>query len=269
MDNEVAATEVIEFTYRSQVFQYTTSRKIQEIAGKLFSPIAANRSVIVKSESDSRDLEIEVPADNEVVKLFRDNTPDATVTIKVSRLVDGDLHPYFTGNVSGVSFSAQIGATARASITCSSIISKLATSGLNYTFSAGCNHLLYSPQCGLNFDDWADTINVEAITNNGFTLHSETLKNKSDRHYVSGLCEFNGIYAMISGYDPQEGSITLFSPIIGITPGSTIKTAKGCNRSIDACIDFNNTDNFYGFPWIPTDDIWTSGVMRPVNPYIK
>lgn len=263
----MATTEVIEFTYRDQSFRYTTSRKIKEIAGKLFSPIAANRSVVVKSESDSRDLEIEVPADNEVVRLFRDNTPDATVTVKVSRIVNGELHPYFTGNVAGVSFSAQIGATARASLTCSSIISKLATSGLNYTYSAGCNHLLYSEGCGLNFSDWADTVTVESISNNSFTLQAEALKGKPQGHYVSGLCEHNGVYAMIAGYDPSAGTITLFAPISGISVGDTIKAAKGCNRSHAACIDFGNQDNFYGFPWIPSEDLWVSGVMRPVNPF--
>ncbi|QTP59531.1 hypothetical protein HNO53_12885 [Billgrantia antri] len=263
----MAVVEVIEFTYRDQSFKYTSSRKIQSIAGKIFSPIAANRSVVVKSESDSRDLEIEVSADNEVVQLFKNATPDATVTVKVSRVVGDELHPYFTGNVAGVSFSAQIGATARASITCSSIISKLSTSGLNYTFSAGCNHLLYSNECGLKFSDWADTVTVEAMSNRGFTIQAESLKGKPDKHYVSGLCEFNGIYAMISGYDPTAGTITLFAPITGIAVGSIIKAAKGCNRSLNACVSFNNEDNFYGFPWIPSDDIWTSGVMRPVNPF--
>lgn len=262
----MATQEIIEFTHQAKVYRYTTSRKLSTIAGKLFSPIAANRSVIVKSESDTRDLEIEVPASNEVARLYLDRTPDATTVVTVTRVSGDTQHRYFTGKISEVKFSAELGGKLRASISCTPLLAMTNTQGLRERYTAGCNNLLYGPKCGLSFDAYAITATIKSITKSGFIIRSDDLIGMPEGHFTSGLALYKGAYAMVSNYDPATGEITLFNGVAGLKTGETIKVARGCDRSFEACMSFGNQNNFFGFPYIPSTDPWRTGIMRYKKP---
>lgn len=63
---------------------------------------------------------------------------------------------------------------------------------------------------------------------------------------------------MILSY--SNGTIQLFEPVpYPLTIGDTLTAIAGCNKSIEACKNFNNIINYQGEPHIPGEDKFLAG----------
>jgi hypothetical protein len=57
-------------------------------------------------------------------------------------------------------------------------------------------------------------------------------------------------------------SLTLINFLSGLVPGDSVNLYAGCQRNADDCTRrFNNLVNFWGFPWIPTKNPFSGGLL--------
>lgn len=255
-------TELIEFRHKDTVYRYTTSRRKVTVGKVVYHPITIGRSAVVKSESDQRDLQIEVVIDNPVAQSSIENIPDSSTSCQLMRMIDGEPHVIWTGSVSGIDYEANAGDSAKATIKAKSLLNSLNRMGLSQSFSYTCNHAVYSPSCGLSFLGNASDITIDSLTDHGVTLQSTDLVGYPSKYFVNGMILFRDTYRMVTQYDPTSGIIKILSPLQGMVAGDKIKAAPGCNRTHEDCLKFNNTHNYFGFRHIPTVNPFQLGFGR-------
>lgn len=85
----------------------------------------------------------------------------------------------------------------------------------------------------------------------------ETLPLALDNVYQNGLVEItsgsNTGATFIVSSNSLNGIVMNTSPISPILAGTTIKVTIGCDKTLEACHAFDNSVNFQGFPYLPTN----------------
>jgi hypothetical protein len=105
-----------------------------------------------------------------------------------------------------------------------------------------------------------DGLTITAVTNNRqFTVNSS----RANGFYDLGEITFNsgnnnGIKAMVLSY--SSGVIQLFESLpYPLVVGNTLIAIAGCNKTVQACRNFNNIINYQGEPHIPGEDKFLAG----------
>jgi hypothetical protein len=137
-----------------------------------------------------------------------------------------------------------------------SIFTSLRNAGLRAKFQLSCRFPLYGRGCYLNKSKFVYAVNVVAVSGNTVTLQNVPATPKGTT-FIGGLLQFpDGTMRYILSYDLDlftliRNSVSL-NNLVANGPVSCL-LYYGCNRSLEMCNDvFNNTDNFGGFPFIPT-----------------
>lgn len=211
------------------------------------------RTAIKRNKKSTGNLEITVPHDNPVAALFEQAIPPYNLSVTLFRENNGYHETTWVGRIIGVEFAGK-----KAEISCQSRSSELDRQALNDRYSFNCNHMLYGSRCGLNIDDWSKNILVEGISSNG-TVIASTAITEEDGYYVAGLVSSGSNHRMITSH--AAGQIELISQIFGLKIGDTIRVAKGCDRSLEACQSFNNQDNHLGFVNLPDRNPFSNGLI--------
>lgn len=123
-------------------------------------------------------------------------------------------------------------------------------------FTAGCRYALFSPQCTLNKDTFAENALVTAVTSS--QLFSTNDVGHADGYFSLGSIAFTGgdnvgLRMMIRSSIGATGALALLAPLpFNVAPGDTVKLYPGCDKSVTTCANkFGNLINFGGFPEIP------------------
>lgn len=178
----------------------------------------------------------------EIYKIHRDMSPLEAYTI-------------FVGKVEAVAFSGNIAEMQIAGLTSylNNVIPK-------FRYQSVCNHALYSPECGLDPDNWDYSGVVSDISSDGLWVESTAIKTAMDTAGVSTDNYCQGGYISYGGYvryiTRQSGAeFYLRYKIPTLSLGEIVTVYAGCdNRNVTCRDKFNNIDNFLGFPFIPWDN---------------
>lgn len=240
-------------------FGYTNAEKPITFEGITYKPEPITRGKVHASGSaDKKSLEVELPQDTEICKLFRTYPPNTPITCVIyqghANDTDLDFKPVWSGRVLSARFEGSKGVLTMEPFTVS-----MRRPGLRLKWQFGCPHQLYGPACKAP-QNWEPVTIVEVVdfkmVANGFT--NDVL------NYTGGMVRwpanhgFN--YRTIIRADAPN-IFTLGGPPQGI--GDTAEIVLGCQHSLDYCVNvFNNAANYGGCPNIPTENT----VMR--NPYI-
>ena len=156
--------------------------------------------------------------------------------------------PIFVGQIKSVTFT---GTTAQ--VHCVGFEHYLKKIVPRYRYGPGCQHTLYDEKCGVNIDDYTDTVSVVSLDSTGLFIANSLFAEKEDTYYTFGYLTFGDYSRMITSHNGS--TIGLRYPISSLAEGDTITVCAGCDRTRATCRDrFDNLVNHLGFPDIPIDN---------------
>lgn len=260
---ESRPVEIYHFALGVTSFRYTSADAPKEVDGETYALETISRSAIAQGADErNRNTIITVPSDNAFAVQYRDIVPSQKASVSIIR-VQRDESPLFDtqaliykGQIQSVRFP-QNGHTAE--IVCRSLEAAAGQMIPRYSYMSMCNHLLYGPGCGVN----SDLFNVIGAAS---SISANTL-------VVAGLAasglNVTGGYVTPTVVDDfrmileQSGdTITLLLPFTFDVTGQNVQVFAGCDHKMDGhCATiFDNVKEFGGFAFVPSKNIFVSGL---------
>jgi len=242
-----------EFVRGDELFyRYTNADKDIHLNDAVWAAQAISDSGLSVGSGDNMD--VTVPSDNPVARLFRGVSPSRAVRIRIYRWHVDDTSGEFRTVWVGTIKEAKREAIDRTRLVTASLASTFTRVGLRLTYGRACPYALYDHNCtidpvrfgvsGLVIDslDGAD-IQVMSLP--------ESLENG---WFTGGYMEWqtDGITER-RGLKVQDGSVIgVIGGTSGLTAGLAITLFPGCNRTISQCAEkFDNHLNYGGQPHMP------------------
>jgi len=126
------------------------------------------------------------------------------------------------------------------------------------TYQPGCVWRLYGNGCGLNKTSW--TVNGNATAGGNISSFGTNLT-QANNYFDLGVISFNsgnlaGVWRTIKSFAHTGGNMSLVLPLPEAPAGgATFTTYPGCDRQKTTCANKNNSNNFRGFPFIPSPEV--------------
>lgn len=123
-----------------------------------------------------------------------------------------------------------------------------------------CRAVFGDSKCTKDLSGLTDNLTITGVTDKRqFTVSS----GRANGFYNLGQITFtsgnnNGIKAMVLSH--SGGVIQLFESLpYSLAIGNTLTAVAGCDKTVTACVNFNNILNYQGEPHIPGEDKFLSG----------
>lgn len=255
--------ELYRYNGTYQVFRYTSSpvpvmyQAPDEAEQFEYVPLTTKRSAVqhTTQNDDTSEVTIDLPVTSELVAIygFQISPPDLYLTIFRGHN-PGEYIRYWQGNVENISV---VRGTATIRVP-SPLASALSADFPNVYYQTPCNHNLGDAQCKVDLDDWLVTTAV--VTAPGKVINV-TAVGAMDGKLVGGDAVLaSGERRMI--VSQAANAITVNYPFANANPGDTITLIAGCDLAFagDCDTKFDNTINFGGFPFIPSENIFQTGL---------
>lgn len=120
-----------------------------------------------------------------------------------------------------------------------------------------CRHILYGSNCRVRKSDFKQGASVIATSRSVIQLNRAL-----GQEYVGGIFEVEGLNISRLIIAVNGNMITLVNPLLEDLSGVPCNIYRGCDKSTEACRQFNNLHNHGGFPFIPVKNIFSSNVSR-------
>lgn len=248
-----APVELYLFARGPRAWRFTSAEVSVLFASEVWTSTPISRTDIESTQERVRnDLRVTVPRNNPVAALYVSNPPTDKVTLTVYRYHRGDVDAEAVVSWMGVVSSCGF-AGARATINAEAI-SSAQGNGLRRLYQKPCPHPLYSPapQCGLNKDDFAENVEVGAIS--GLVL---TVDGLGSGTYAGGFVERiddDGNTDRRFIRSAAGNALTLVTPFDDLAVNDYVIVYPGCDHTMLTCQDeFNNLPNHGGLsPYSPT-----------------
>lgn len=243
-----------EFTDGTTTWYYTDFTDTVTWNSIDWEPFPIKHTAVKQSKEISKNaLTITIPITGTFADLFIGWSPAVPVSVTIRRGHFGaaDVLVYWKGRIAGHDLIDQTIA-----LKCESIFTSLRRAGVRALFQRTCRHALYSPQCGVDKDDFDVAGTVTNVSNTVLTITEAS--GEADGYFNGGIVEFlDGSFSLISTH--AGATFTLFRASryaidTFSTSGSFAVTLyPGCDRTIATCKDkFDNIENNGGFRWIPS-----------------
>lgn len=240
------------FTLGTRTWRYT-SAATDELTQDGFLWIASaisHQGVRQSGEAASDTLQIAAPVTIGPVQVYMINPPTAPITVSIFQkdAADNEVVCIYVGDVSQVNFPEP----GKAAVSCDTLAVSLKREGLRLTWQRSCPYALYDPlTCQVNKGGYAVPVVVESINRFDVTVSGPTL---TAGIYAGGFLEWQHPVkgTEFLAIEKQTGSVlTIFGTTVDLYVGMTLILYRGCNRTIEACQQFGNTDNYGGIPGLP------------------
>lgn len=256
-----APVECYKFIGSFRTYRYTSADLAQTVNGETYEPVAGRRGTVRSGTQadDTLSLEIELPFDVDVVRDYAYSESPPRLSLEVYRVHRGtdfgtDWTLLWKGTVSAFNVDGRI-----AKVRVPSIFSRALQGDLpNAYFQAPCNHVLYDSRCKASRGANRVETTVSAAGSLSFTVAND---GGVDGALAAGEAVNlrNGERRLILGN--SAGIVTIGYPFFDLRAGDPIELVRGCDHSFSTCkAKFNNSINFGGHPFIPTDNPFTGTV---------
>lgn len=254
------ATELYHFTVTlngvTTHYRWANGTKLVLWGGFTWTPTLIDRSAIALSAGVTGDaFTINVGRDNPVANVFRLTPPDHAVTLTLYQESDVFYEQFWEGEVSKVSFD-----TSTARLTCTDSLSTSDRTIPIGRYSRGCRWALYSPQCGVDPQNYTHLVKVESLTPGlrlvvvrvqidlgGGWAKGGYLKFDGEQRFV---VESTGGHAVSPGV--YEHHLTLDRWMPALVESAAVELVAGCGHNTTDCANkFNNIFRYGGFPLTP------------------
>jgi len=204
-------------------------------------------------------LEIKLPGSHPFTLKFATIAPGQTASLTIQsyqRLEPSDVRVIYKGVVRSVAFTQNASMSALSLVPINDAFDKEIP---ERTFQAACNNVLFDPDCKVSAGLFTYIGPVSAIVDNVVTITGlETAKGTgwSTGGYVSfGVLDYRLIL------DQAGDDLTLVLPFHESVLTEDVSVFAGCDHSIATCLaKFANEINFGGCPFVPTKNIFITGL---------
>ena len=240
-------------TYR----HHTSIEDSVTIGGYVYTSLAGlSREKIVPGDED---LTISLPTSHEFVGDYQQSAPGQKATITIRRYHRGDTSDprvIYKGVLREITFEED-GAVSTLKLT--PVAAAFKKTIPTDTFQATCNRVLFDSKCGLNRNDYLYSGVVTAVNGNLVTV-SGLEAAKGDGWATAGYVTIGVLdYRMVVLQDGDDLELVL--PFFVDVSGETVSVFAGCKHDVNTCESkFSNDINFGGFPYVPTKNIFVSGL---------
>ena len=239
-------------------YRYTSGDVAVVYNGETYSPATINRKSSVYDEKlEVNTLTIQFSRVTDPALEFIAVTPTDLIWVSVHKLhrdmLVEETTNIFIGQVKSMSFQ---GSSVQAK--CVGFEHFLNQVVPRYRYGPGCQHTLYDSRCRLTAGNYAHTIQLDSVSEDGLTLTSTGFSDFADNYFTLGYFTFGRYSRMFTTH--IEGTVGMRYFIVGLEAGSEIVAYAGCDKTRATCINkFNNLNNNLSFPNIPRDNpsMWT------------
>lgn len=264
--------EAYRFILGAETFEYTPSEDIVSIDSLDYMPTAIKRGKISQSPEDRDNVvEFTVSGDNEFARRFIGVVPGNRAQVEVRRVQRPDFPgpqvvTLFTGFVTSVKFSED-GHVAK--IATQAIESATSRPIPRFTYQGLCNHVLYDSGCKVDDTDLTWRLggaSVLSVVDNVITVQGAD--GFPDGWFTGGFVEAQGGNDARLILDHTGTSLQLLLPFPSDITSEVVTVLAGCDHTIATCHGKFNTPedpssnviNYGGFAFVPTKDIFSTGL---------
>jgi len=260
--------EVYTITIGTVVYRWTSSEDNITVGSNVFTSIGISRDKLQGGGPDQRDkvVSLTVNGTNPLAIRYISSVPGQRATVQIQRVQRTDGPSYeviaiFEGQISSVSFDE---GGRKAKIRVEPILSATSRIIPRTKYSSVCNNVVYDSRCQVSDTDAAyllSSANVTAEVGRTITVTGAGLK--ADGFYTAGLVtNENGTDQRLI-IDHVGDLLTLHITFAESVLGTSVDVLAGCDHSIATCkTKFNNVKNFRGFAFVPTKNIFESGLIN-------
>jgi len=257
--------EFYEFTLGPNQYNYTSAEDDIVIGAITYTAIAISRSnIALGSESAQEVLTITMPSNLAPADEYISVVPGQICNLDIHRYHRTDagleLITIFKGLLRSVAYTDN-GYNADISLV-------PVNNGFNrevprYTYQSLCNNILYDNKCSVSQSSYQYTEQVTDVT--GATITVAGLAGHgtyTDGYFTGGFVQLGTTdWRLIIDHNGTTGILTLLLPFQNSPLGSNVDVFAGCDHTMPVCVSkFSNGANFFGFSFIPTRNIFRSGI---------
>jgi len=261
-DLEVSAAsgsrvELFVLSMGNTIYRMHSSIELEIVsAGETFYRTGITRGNIASGQEY---LEITLPGSHEFPLQFTDIAPGQTATLTIQAYHRGDpsdVKVIYKGVVRSVAFTENASSSALSVVP---LVEAFKKEIPERTFQASCNNVLFDPDCKVSAGSYSFEDAVTAITDNIVTVAGLEAA-KGDGWSSGGYVAYGVLdYRLILTQDGDD--LVLVLPFHTDVIGKDVTVYAGCDHTIGVCNSkFSNSDNFGGCPYVPTKNIFISGL---------
>lgn len=236
--------EVYLFSLSTMTYAYTNFYRDKQYGGVVYKAAPISHGELAPTIETGKEFDITVPRDNAVAALFYTVPPQEPIYVRIVRLQEtnsSQADALLIGRVRSCEFE-----DAEATL---KVIYGKGISDKKFpriTQQPYCMRVHYDQYCGINREQFK----VEATLTKaeGRYLYAETFREYPTNHFAYGLAEWQGQLRTVIASSGDK--IALRFPFVGYPTGQ-MTVYPGCSKTPEACAQWNNSDNFLGWPWIP------------------
>lgn len=227
-----------------------------DYAGDTFYRTQVSRGSIATGQEF---LEVNLPGSHAFPLKFATIAPGQVASLTVQayhREEPTDVRVVYKGVVRSVAFTMNASKSALSLVPISAALNKEIP---ERTFQAACNNVLFDTDCKVSASSFTYDGLVFAIVNNVVTITGlETAK--GDGWSTGGYVRYGILdYRLVLKQDGDD--LVLVLPFHEEVLGKTVSVYAGCDHTIGVCASkFGNDINFGGCPYVPTKNIFITGI---------
>lgn len=259
-----ARVELYRFVEGDLVFTQTSGAEDIEYNGETYTaePGGIGRGQAeVKSELTRANLDLVVARTNPLAQRWLARPVDRVVTVTVFVQEEGETNAFWRGRLTHVKASKQ-----EATLVCESFFTSLNRPGLRARYQRTCRHSLYGRGCRLDPENFRHETTV--VSMDGVQVTVASVNGAAVNTYRSGMIRAPDLSlrfilkqvgtiltlsrpfeTLADGYAAGFGYGNAYGDLYG---GLGVVLYPGCAHTPEACLGFDNLDNYGGFPYIPT-----------------
>ncbi|MCP4993148.1 MAG: hypothetical protein GY934_05090 [Gammaproteobacteria bacterium] len=225
-------------------------------SGDTYYKTNVGRERIVSGQDN---LAVEIPADHTFPLAHVTSAPGQVATLTIYSFHRGDtadVRVLYKGVVRAVSFTKNAYGAKLNVMPITQAFDKMIP---DRTFQAACNHVLYDTACTVSSSSYQYTGAVSAVTANVITV-TGLLASKGAEWATAGYVSYGILdFRLVLGQASDD--CTLILPFYEEVSGQNVDVYAGCDHTIGTCdTKFSNEINFGGTPYVPTRNIFISGL---------
>ncbi len=244
--------ELFQFTDGNQFWRYCTGDDPIVYLGNTYAPATIVRGATEASQEFGKSqMQVRIPADLPLAKFMTSQVPNNFIGVTLFRTHVGDTEfiTHWRGRVISSTWRNH-----ECTLTCEPVFTGLQRAGLRALYQRPCRHAIYSPGCGVDKALHALETTVDtAVKNQVFVTAAAGFPSG---YFTGGMLKTDEGSRAIMQHIGH--SLTLITPIAGLTGGREITLYPGCDHTFLTCkAKFDNGINFGGQPWLPQKNPFT------------
>lgn len=260
--------ELYRFSNLEDTFNYTSAQDAITVDSITYEPRNLSRNEAdVRSDQEPGNLVLRLPADDVLVTRYRASVPASRDKLIVRRMHLSDTPTpevvvFWRGEIASVAFEGD-----EAIVACEPSGAVVRRPIPRRSYSVVCGHVLYDRGCKVNENNplFKFDVTVTAITGSTISVSGTNVGSQASDFFVAGFLDRGTVERRMvlsqQNDSPTQVTLGLLLPFADLSVGSELTLRAGCNHTAATCHNkFNNIVNHGGFPWVPTENPFSTGI---------